>query len=83
MLFGDVRGFSKLQDAELPRFVDVVLGAFASYRRVRPRSAAGEHLGDGLYLVFDDAGIAARCALDLQESAKGYVRMRMFVLRRL
>src|SRR6516164_7004002 len=29
MLFGDIHGFSKLVDAELPRFVDSVLGAFS------------------------------------------------------
>ena len=67
MLFGDIRGFSRLGDAELPRFVDSVLGPFAE---VIDRYGADVLLantwGDGLYLVFDDAGKAARCALDLQ-----------------
>jgi class 3 adenylate cyclase len=67
MLFGDVRGFSKLQDAELPRFVDDVLGAFAQViDGFGPEVLLANTWGDGLYLVFDDAGIAARCALDLQ-----------------
>jgi class 3 adenylate cyclase len=67
MLFGDIRGFSRLADAELPRFVDIVLGAFA-----RVIDGYGSEVllantwGDGLYLVFDNAGQAARCALDLQ-----------------
>jgi class 3 adenylate cyclase len=67
MLFGDIRGFSRLSDGELPRFVDTVLGAFA-----KVIDGYGIDLllantwGDGLYLVFDDAGKAARCALDLQ-----------------
>ena len=67
MLFGDIRGFSRLADAELPRFVDIVLGAFA---RVIDGYGIDVLLantwGDGLYLVFDNAGQAARCALDLQ-----------------
>jgi class 3 adenylate cyclase len=72
MLFGDIRGFSKLGDAELPRFVDTVLGAFA---KVIDGYGADVLLastwGDGLYLVFDDAGKAARCALDLQAAMAG------------
>ena len=72
MLFGDIRGFSKLSDTELPRFVDTVLGAFAE---VIDRSGTDVLLantwGDGLYLVFDDAGKAARCALDLQTAMAG------------
>ena len=72
MLFGDIRGFSKLGDAELPRFVDSVLGPFAE---VIDRYGADVLLantwGDGLYLVFDDAGKAARCALDLQTAMAG------------
>jgi class 3 adenylate cyclase len=67
MLFGDIRGFSRLADAELPRFVDIVLGAFAN---VIDGYGADVLLastwGDGLYLVFDNAGRAASCALDLQ-----------------
>jgi hypothetical protein len=67
MLFADVRGFSKLGDAQLPRFNEHVLGAFAE--------ALGRHddavsfrntWGDGLYVVMDDAVRAAECALDLQ-----------------
>ncbi len=68
MLFGDIKGFSKLHDTQLPQFVDVVLGAVA---RVVDRFAADILLkntwGDGLFLVFDDAGKAADCALALQE----------------
>jgi Adenylate and Guanylate cyclase catalytic domain len=67
MLFGDIRGFSKLGDAELPRFVDIVLGAFAKVIDCYGADILlANTWGDGLYLVFDDAGKAARCALDLQ-----------------
>ncbi len=69
MLFGDIKGYSRLSDVELPRFVDAVLAAFA---KVIDGYGAGvlaaETWGDGIYLVFDDAGEAAGCALDLQQA---------------
>ena len=69
MLFGDVKGFSKLSDEQLPRFVETVLGAFG---RVIDEFSSDVLLvntwGDGLFLVFDDAGKAAACALALQEA---------------
>jgi class 3 adenylate cyclase len=72
MLFGDIRGFSKLADAELRRFVDTVLGAFAEVTdRYGTDVLLANTWGDGLYLVFDDAGKAARCALDLQAAMAG------------
>jgi hypothetical protein len=68
MLFGDVHGFSKLRDDQIPPFIDRVLGCFA---RVVDRHRVDIRLantwGDGLFLVFDDAGKAAGCALELQE----------------
>jgi hypothetical protein len=72
MLFGDIHGFSKLNDAELPRFVDTVLGAFAKVIHGYGADVLlANTWGDGLYLVFDDAGKAARCALDLQAAMAG------------
>src|SRR5205823_3427231 len=68
MLFGDVKGFSKLSDDQLPRFIDVFLGAFAKViARYRTDIRLSNTWGDGLFLVFDDAGAAANCALSLQE----------------
>lgn len=68
MLFGDVKGFSRLHDDQLPRFIDIFLTCFA---RVITRYQNEVHFantwGDGLFLVFDDAGAAARCALALQD----------------
>jgi len=67
MLFADVKGFSRLTDDQLPGFIDAFLGCFA---RVIERYQADIRLantwGDGLFLVFDDAGAAANCALSLQ-----------------
>lgn len=69
MLFGDVKGFSKLKDAELPRFVEHVLGRFA---RVLARFGSDIRFrntwGDGLFVVLPTPAIAAACALELQAS---------------
>lgn len=67
MLFADVKGFSKLTDEELPRFVDCVLGAFAGI--LDDYADAVQHRntwGDALYVVVTDAPTAAACALELQ-----------------
>lgn len=67
MLFGDIHGFSKLTDSQLPSFVARVLGASAAViNRYRRDILLANTWGDGLFLVFDDAGKAADCALDLQ-----------------
>lgn len=67
VLFSDVKGFSKLTDDQVPGFFDTFLSAFA---RVVDGFATNilfaNTWGDGLYLVFADAGKAARCALELQ-----------------
>ena len=69
MLFGDIHGFSKLGDTQLPHFVKLVLGAFAAVvERYRKDLLLANTWGDGLFLVFDDAGKAADCAIDLQEA---------------
>jgi len=69
MLFGDVKGFSKLTDEQLPRFVETVLGAFGRVvRRFADHALLVNTWGDGLFLVFGDAGKAADCALELQEA---------------
>jgi class 3 adenylate cyclase len=67
MLFADVRGFSKLGDAQLPDFNEVVLGAFAdTLARYTDAVSFRNTWGDGLYVVMQDAVSAAACALDLQ-----------------
>jgi class 3 adenylate cyclase len=67
MLFGDVKGFSKLTEAQIPAFIQVVLGALGRVLTrfddaVRYRNT----WGDGIFLVLNDAPRAARCALELQ-----------------
>ncbi|MFI4948656.1 MAG: adenylate/guanylate cyclase domain-containing protein [Alphaproteobacteria bacterium] len=69
MLFGDISGFSRLADSQLPPFVERVLGALAGVvERYRKDILLANTWGDGLFLVFDDPGKAASCALDLQDA---------------
>jgi len=69
MIFADVKGFSQLNDEQLPRFADHVLGAFAD--SLAAHGTAVEHQntwGDALYVVLSNTGTAADCALDLQRA---------------
>jgi class 3 adenylate cyclase len=69
MLFGDLKGFSKLTDRELPRYVTGVLGAIERVRdRHRDKVLLANTWGDGLFLMFQRAHEAAQCALDLQDT---------------
>jgi class 3 adenylate cyclase len=69
MLFGDVKGFSKLTDEQLPRFATNILGVFATVlRRHRHAVWCRNTWGDAIYVVLGDAAHAAACALDLQEA---------------
>ena len=67
MLIGDISGFSKLTDEQLPTFAEVVLGAFARVLADYEENVEYRNTwGDALYAVLSDAPTAARCALDLQ-----------------
>ena len=67
MLFGDVKGFSKLTEAQIPGFVEHVLGTLGRVLRQYGEQVLYRNTwGDGLFLVIGDAAIAARCALALQ-----------------
>jgi len=72
VLVGDMRGFSKLADEQLPAFSAVVMGALA---RVLDRHGGDVEYrntwGDALICVLSDTVAAARCALDLQEAMDG------------
>lgn len=69
MLFGDVRGFSKLTDEQLPAFSTHVLGALAAViERYEDAIEFRNTWGDAVYLVISDVGTAAECALALQEA---------------
>ncbi len=69
MLMGDVRGFSKLSDDQLPAFIDVVLGSFARVLADYPGQVDFANTwGDALFAVFTDPTVAAHCALGLQDA---------------
>lgn len=69
MLFGDVVGFSKLNDVQLPQFVSEFLACVGS--AIAPFRNQAEQIntwGDGLFMVFDDPFAGANCALAIQDS---------------
>jgi class 3 adenylate cyclase len=69
MLFGDVKGFSKLTDEQLPIFIARVLGAFAVVLRRHQADVWHRNTwGDAVYVVLSNASAAAACALDLQDT---------------
>lgn len=68
MVFGDLKGFSKLSDQQLPIYVETVLGACAEVFDQFDESLMFRNTwGDGLFLVFDDLAAAADCAFTLRE----------------
>ena len=69
MLFGDVKGFSKLTDEELPVFASRVLGGFATVLERHGEEVQFRNTwGDAVYVVLSDTFAAARCALELQKA---------------
>ncbi|MBV8181222.1 MAG: adenylate/guanylate cyclase domain-containing protein [Mycobacterium sp.] len=69
MLFGDIHGFSKLTDAQLPLFTDKIMGTLGEVtRRHQQHIAFVNTWGDGIFVVFRNAGRAAACALDMQDA---------------
>ncbi len=72
MLFGDVKGYSKLRESQITTFVDGVMGALAA--ALEPFDGAllsRTTWGDALNLVLEDAPSAARAALALQRTMRG------------
>lgn len=69
MIFGDLKGFSRLTDGQLPAYVEHVLGAVAGVLDAKGgRLVFRNTWGDGIFLVFDDLAAAADCAFALQEA---------------
>jgi class 3 adenylate cyclase len=72
MLFGDIHGFSKLTDAQLPVFTEKIMGTLGQVARRHALDIAFINTwGDGIFVVFRDAGRAACCALDMQDAING------------
>jgi tetratricopeptide (TPR) repeat protein len=71
LLFGDLKGFSRLTDEQLPRFAEAVLGAFAAVLARHPDVEVSNTWGDGLFAVLANVESAADCALELQAAMGG------------
>ncbi len=68
ILFADAVGFSKLTEAEVPRFVQHFLGAIAQLsNRFADSIIAKNTWGDGLYFIFSDVDLAGNFALQLAD----------------
>jgi class 3 adenylate cyclase len=68
ILFADAIGFSKLSEAEVPRFFEHFLGAIARLgQNFGERVLAKNTWGDGLYFIFSDLEAAGRFALELSD----------------
>ncbi|MEQ9125336.1 MAG: adenylate/guanylate cyclase domain-containing protein, partial [Alphaproteobacteria bacterium] len=75
LLFGDFKGFSRLDDAQLPVYVAEVLGRCADVlKRHEAHLVFRNTWGDGLFLVLDDVAAAADCAFDLQAAIEAIDR---------
>ncbi|MGA2535030.1 MAG: adenylate/guanylate cyclase domain-containing protein [Terracidiphilus sp.] len=71
MMFGDVHGFSKLNDRELPRFATQIIGQMGTVvRTYRDDTAFVNTWGDGIFAVFADVGKAAAWALQMQQAMR-------------
>jgi class 3 adenylate cyclase len=69
MLFGDISGFSKLTDEQLPIFTREILGTIGRVlNRYKEDISVMNTWGDGIFAVFSDAGQAADCALAIQDA---------------
>jgi class 3 adenylate cyclase len=72
MLFADAVGFSKLTEAEIPRFVQYFLGSVGQLLgAVRHAPVFRNTWGDGLYFVFADVRDAGLFALELRDLVSG------------
>ena len=68
MLFADAVGFSRLNEEQVPLFFEHYAGAIADLcARTEHKAVHTETAGDGMYMVFDNAGTAGRFALELSQ----------------
>lgn len=72
MLFGDVRGFSRLDEGDITPFVDRIMAPLAAALRAAdvPVDSVATW-GDGIHVVLPSVAAAARAALALQEAFAG------------
>ena len=67
MIFGDVKGFSKLREPETPVFLREVMGCLGAVIDRYDHSVLYRNTwGDGIFLVVDGPLAAAKCAMEMQ-----------------
>lgn len=72
IMFGDFHGFSLLSDRQLLTFYSQVMQWVAAVLDTFPGDIAARNTwGDGLFVVFEDLGAAARCAMQIQTILAG------------
>jgi class 3 adenylate cyclase len=67
ILFGDVRGFSRLREPEQLDFLTHIIGGFADVLDSSAHKQYAETAGDGLYVVFSDIMAAVECCFRLRD----------------
>ena len=67
ILFGDVHGFSKLNEAQQLLFLDRIIGGFADVLDACKCVEYAETAGDGLFVVLSDVLRAAECCFALRD----------------
>ncbi len=80
MLFADLKGFSKLQEKELGRFQTKVMKAVAEAIGKAldgKRASETNTWGDAVYLVLENARLAARCAVNMQDALEKYAKKKL------
>jgi class 3 adenylate cyclase len=71
MLFGDVKGFSKLREAQLTLFIDTILRSIGEILDEFTEEILYTNTwGDGLFVVFKGVEQAAKCGLKIQKVLK-------------
>ena len=69
IMFGDFHGFSKLSDRQMLSFYEHTMACVAAILDKYAGDIATQNTwGDGLYVVFNELGAAARCALEIQSA---------------
>ena len=72
IMFGDFHGFSRLSDSQMLTFYGQVMRRLAEVLDTFPGDIAARNTwGDGLFIVFEDLGVAARCAMQIQSVLAG------------
>jgi class 3 adenylate cyclase len=72
MLFADAVGYSRLNEDQIPLFIEHYAGAIARFNETTDcRAEHIETAGDGMYMVFDDPQAAGHYALSLSELVNG------------